>query len=54
LLDETEEWPFSFNNICAGLGISPSYLRRHVLRWKAGHLCRGEHSRAGMKLCRSA
>jgi hypothetical protein len=51
LLDENEQWPFSYNNICAGLGISPSYLRRQLLRWKAGHLCRAE---AGMKLRHSA
>ena len=51
LLDENEQWPFSFNNICAGLGISPSYLRRQLQRWKAGQLCRAE---AGMKLRHSA
>ena len=54
MLDESEQWPFSFNNICAGLGISPSYLRRQVLRWQASQLCRAERSRAGMKLRRSA
>lgn len=54
MLDENEQWPFSFNNICAGLGISPSYLRRQLLHWKASRLCSGDRSRAGMKLRRSA
>ena len=54
VLDESEQWPFSFNNICAGLSISPSYLRRQMLHWKASRLCSGERSRAGMKLRRSA
>ena len=53
MLDESEQWPFSFNNICAGLGISPSYLRRQLLGWKASPLCRAERSRADMKLRRS-
>jgi hypothetical protein len=54
VLDESEQWPFSFNNICAALGISPSYLRRQILLWQAGYLFRPAHSRAGMKLRHSA
>ena len=42
LLRETEEWmseadnqwPFSFENICAALDIEPSYLRRGLRDWK--------------------
>lgn len=33
LSDETE-WPFSFVNICAVLGLDPAYLRRGLRRWK--------------------
>jgi hypothetical protein len=42
LVRETEEWIwssdsdgfFSFENVCEAVNISPSYLRRHLLRWK--------------------
>ena len=28
------EWPFSFVNICAVLGIEPDYIRRGLKQWK--------------------
>lgn len=28
-------WPFSFENICAGLGIEPGWIRRLLHRWQA-------------------
>lgn len=42
LFREAEEWimeednhrPFSFENICWILGLSPDYIRRGLLRWK--------------------
>jgi len=50
MFQEDERWPFSFANICGTLGISPSYLRGQLLRWKAGHRHGGFRSRANMKL----
>ena len=32
------EWPFSFNNVCETLGISPDALREKLLTWKAKRL----------------
>jgi len=29
------DWPFSFNNVCETLGISPEALRTSLLSWKA-------------------
>lgn len=34
ILDDSEQWLFSFTNICATLGISPGYLRRRLALWK--------------------
>jgi hypothetical protein len=28
------EWPFSFDNVCAGLDLDPEYLRAGMTRWK--------------------
>jgi hypothetical protein len=43
LVEEVEEWaesrdgswPYSFENICAGLGLEAEYLRAGMVRWKA-------------------
>lgn len=35
------EWPFSFENICETLEISPEYLRRGLERWKRRALATG-------------
>lgn len=31
---EDESWPFSFVNICASLGLDPSYIRRGIHQWQ--------------------
>ena len=30
---ENSDWLFSFENICEALGLSPTYVRRGLLRW---------------------
>jgi hypothetical protein len=53
LFAETEEWIFgshadwlfSFENICATLGLNPEYLRRGLLRWKSAKLRQQEASK---------
>lgn len=34
LLNDDVEWPFSFVNICAALGLEPTYVRRGLIQWK--------------------
>ena len=34
LMSEEEQWPFSYRNICAVLGIDAQYLRRGLLQWR--------------------
>jgi hypothetical protein len=34
ILDENDEWFFSFNNICEVLRVDPNYLRQGLLTWK--------------------
>jgi hypothetical protein len=38
LLSDTEDWIFSFRNVCEAVGISPSHLRKCVLTWKKEQL----------------
>jgi hypothetical protein len=33
VFSDSLDWPFSFLNICAALGIDPDYLRRGLRRW---------------------
>lgn len=33
--DDTENWIFSFANVCEALGLNPGYLRRGLNRWSA-------------------
>jgi hypothetical protein len=33
--DGTEDWIFSFTNVCETLGFNPSYLRQGLNRWSA-------------------
>jgi hypothetical protein len=35
---EDWDWPFSFNNVCDNLGITPEALRSALLDWKARRL----------------
>lgn len=41
-----EAWPFSFESICAVLGISPEYFREHLKRWKQQLLAQPPETRA--------
>lgn len=34
IMDESKEWPFSFENICETLGFNPKYVRRGLEGWK--------------------
>lgn len=34
LMDEKDDWVFSFRNICESLGINPEYLRRGLVQWR--------------------
>jgi|ERR671922_174129 hypothetical protein len=34
IFQDDHEWPFSFINICAAVGIDPQYLRNGLSRWK--------------------
>ncbi len=34
---EDADWPFSFVNICAVLGLEPDYIRRGLKRWCERH-----------------
>jgi len=38
ILTTDSRWFFSFENICRHLGLSPSYLRRGLMRWKEAKL----------------
>lgn len=33
-LSDDSEWPFSFLNVCAVLGLEPQYIRRGLQRWQ--------------------
>lgn len=34
ILDDSESYLFSFENICEGLALDPNYVRRGLMRWK--------------------
>ncbi len=34
ILEEDDDWIFSFRNVCELLGFNPAYLRQGLLRWK--------------------
>lgn len=44
ILEEENDWVFSFLNICEVLGLSPGYIRDGLLRWK--RVKRAEPSKA--------
>lgn len=46
ILEEDQEGPFSFENICEVLGIGPNYLRQGLLRWKQKQLARRRRAKA--------
>lgn len=34
ILEEDNDWVFSFENICEVLGLNPQYVRQGLLQWK--------------------
>jgi len=38
ILASDRRWFFSFHNVCRHLNLSPSYIRRGLMRWKANKL----------------
>ena len=38
ILNTDSRWFFSFENVCRHLGMSPSYMRRGLMRWKEAKL----------------
>ncbi|MEE9549792.1 MAG: hypothetical protein V3W08_05265 [Candidatus Binatia bacterium] len=34
LLEQNDDWLFSFDNICEALGLNPKYIRKGLLRWR--------------------
>jgi len=40
----TTDWPFSFENVCVGLGLEPEYLRNGLRRWRDAQLAGREQS----------
>jgi hypothetical protein len=34
ILEKNEDWPFSFENICETLELSPSCIRQALMRWQ--------------------
>lgn len=48
VLDNGNQWPFSFANICDTLGISPGYLRGQLVRWQTKHM--HQRPRSSLKL----
>ncbi len=43
--DEDSNWVFSFENICEALGLTPTYVRCGLLRWKEKELSRRRSTR---------
>ena len=34
IMEENNDWPFSFENSCQALGLNPGYVRQGLLHWK--------------------
>lgn len=34
MMEDNNDWPFSFENVCLALGLNPSYVRRGLLCWR--------------------
>jgi hypothetical protein len=47
IMEQDNDWIFSFVSICEVLGLNPEYVRRGLLRWKEKKLARNPtlHSR---------
>jgi hypothetical protein len=39
LMSDDHHYLFSFENVCASLGLNASYLRRGLMRWKEKSAC---------------
>jgi hypothetical protein len=50
ILSDDNSYLFSFDNICASVGLSPAYLRRGLLRWRAEMLAEHERKQAHQQL----
>jgi hypothetical protein len=46
IFGDNPDWLFSFENICAILGLNPDYLRKGLLRWKTAKLREQEKDQA--------
>jgi hypothetical protein len=42
IFETDSDWLFSFENVCALLGLDPEYLRAGLLRWKLAQLTQRE------------
>lgn len=38
VLQEDNDWLFSFDNICEAMGLNPEYLRKGMVRWKQAQI----------------
>ena len=38
ILEQNNDWPFSYKNICDFLGFDPDYVRQGLFRWKEKRL----------------
>lgn len=34
IMEQNNDWPFSFENSCLALGLNPGYVRRGLLHWR--------------------
>jgi hypothetical protein len=60
LYREAEDWmgsdsddPFSFNDICESLGISPGWLRQELFRWRKGQKMKTAGNKKGFSTRKS-
>ena len=52
--DEDNDWPFSFVNVCEGLGLDPAYLRQNLPGWKNKKLASRARARPNVRGSRKA
>jgi hypothetical protein len=45
ILENGNDWIFSFKNICETLGFNPEYVRQGLLRWKQEKTAKYSHSK---------
>jgi hypothetical protein len=49
-LYKSDDWAFSFENICDALGLNPEYMHRGLLRWKEKTLTTHRNAAAWEKI----